>query len=442
MKPLEVATGFDQKSNRQAEFNKETKEHLGALYSDLETLKSDLVQFQEQAAKHSANIGLLYYPEQNECYIISPGGIAIPVFQLPGRNVAPEAIESDEHLAPPSEETLPIPVTHAAVHMDPDKIERDSGEWQPDDMGNGPSAVLEIPPAPPDLEYPKTASRPLIDVRSMLTTISSNWDYFLSIFVALFVGYGLGTLAGFNMNRFSLQQILAYSTGFAVIYGLKMLLRKMYYPIGRHRELRLRFSAFSFIAISILSLVLIILEAFLGANALVQYSIRASFEKSDQISLWIAFPIAMVVTWPLVLISAFKGYQEGRESITQQELRQQQAEREDEERKKEQERGWQLAEQESKHRREQDAERLKLEREKVQKYQSFLDEWRELKREEIEARASEVADKTARIYNHPDYSTLLECVALIEIKKIEVTDKSKSINRYKISRGYTKLELR
>lgn len=302
----------------------------------------------------------------------------------------------------------------------------------------------------------------------------------LPLFPALFAGIGLGMLAGLirNVRKPDHSFWVPIFLGVAVIYGIKLLFHVIWRPIGVRVALG-EFKGYGWVFASavVITVLFLVLEALLGANALVQYSLRATVREEDRTMFAMAFPIAIAVTSPILLSAAFIGFREGREKVTADQKRQALLEAEQrqalelaERRQRAQElellRRRELEvraiEEEAKDqqvRRELEAKRLAHEADLARREHELRLKWEEedrvrqraLQDEHREELARKEADRLRRrdaerseldsFRKHPDYVSLMQSLGRINVLRIEIERLRKEVTSFKISRGYDKMEV-
>lgn len=177
--------------------------------------------------------------------------------------------------------------------------------------------VVPPPPLRPDLpepvkkQVPNTLSRGLSRFKEFLLNDS---HYFLAIFPGLFIGFGLLTLTGLPYQRDTYLLVVGLLIGVAVLLGMKLLFYHMWRALGQSRtkgDLNYVVTALT----GLFTAFLVAMEATLGGVALVEFSKKVSFGNTATLSPAIAIPVALAISAPIVLLSAVRGWQEGKESL-------------------------------------------------------------------------------------------------------------------------------
>lgn len=354
-------TQYEQKQGQLERHSAETKGRRLAHEERLRTLRNEREEAQKKACDHAGNIGLVYSAEDNNYYRITSHIPAPPKLELPTPPAAP---------TPP---TAPRPSA-----ADP----RLAGAWA-----------------------------------TTLKVIS----WVLAVPVGAFVGYGIATLAGFPIQRVPAYLVAGIVVGIALVVGIKILFEVMWTGQGRQVALGKATPA-SLIGSYLLTAGLVLIEAFLGAQALVIYSQRTVFEASQAIPLALAFPLAVAISSAALLISAFQGYQVGRNSLTADDYAERDYQR-------------------------QLADHAKLVQKAESEYSAQLSRW-ESERLRLEAEHRNLLDRSegerAEMEHYrksPDYQALLKYIGRVNTLNLQIQEAEKLLTSDSIERGHEKASL-
>jgi len=266
---------------------------------EISRMKRERLDLQKRASEHAGNIGLIYRAEDNSFTRVvivdsEPVLPERPVLAMPPSPAPELAMEKPARPAAPERPTPP------ALEQVPRPAEIDQ-KWQ--------QAVL--------------------------------WKSIVSwtgaVIVGLFVGFGLLTIAGLPYSRPEDRGFLigGFLVGVAAIVGIKLLMDVMWSEAGRryalHRlsppptpELRreVRNSNLAYLALAgLVSIGLVLVEGWLGGQAMVAYSAKASYDGNPTINPTTAILIAMAVSSATMLFSGFLGHQKGQRTLTHEDVR-------------------------------------------------------------------------------------------------------------------------
>lgn len=470
-------TQYIAKVEARRRFENETQEVIRQKEAHIAALKREHLDLMKSAADHAGNLGFMYRPQTNQYVCIVSNLEDAPEWRPTPHDVEPdEHVEEDGADVQEQDETLTArePLQDQAV---PPEVQGSSevpaepstpvGEVRASVSEQMPARASVEPVPFPDAEPvrplpPVVAARASHSIEKKLHWVNALLGYLLPLLVSMFVGFGLGTLAGFNVSKPGVYLYLSLALGVAVIYGLKLLFHEKWFQYGssvalERKPLRLRFSA-----LTALTVLMVVLEAVLGANALIQFSLKTAFDATHSLQWAVAIPCAMAVTSPVMLLAAFSGYRMGRESVTEAEVEARRAE--------------QIYQ----------SDLLRYERE-MNEFHRRRDEWQRVQLQHFEARAAldlkeaeecqarrireaqqeeirraeahqrelalipEPEDAQAkwqrmeserqemeRYRKLPDYQALMQSIGRIAVLRLEISEARRELTNFKVSRGYEK----
>jgi len=176
--------------------------------------------------------------------------------------------------------------------------------------------AMPEPPAPPAL----SPTPRMKDVVRQGNGKTSKWldgiSWVLSIPIGIFVGYGLVTLTGLPIQRQPIYMWAGCLIGVAAILALKLLFDRLWRHVGKEKAMGHPIVGLVLFS-GALTLALTMVEAWLGAQALVIYSHRVAFDEKDALQLGTAFPLAIAISTATLLLSAVAGYIKGTETLSE-----------------------------------------------------------------------------------------------------------------------------
>lgn len=369
-----------------------------------------------KAAFHAGNVGLQYDALTNN--------FSRAVVTTRGLDV--ENILEDKPDAPPSDVG------------DPDVI--DAEFTMPTDEAK-PASVAPPPPVPTPVvpERPPVPEIRYADAHwHRNAAIKSGFAWFFATLVGLFVGFGLLTIVGLPYMR-PTERVNLYAmlgVGVAAIFGMKLLFDTLWFEVGRRRELgQLRWPMVT--GVSLLTSLLLGVEAALGGQAIVVYSIKSSFEGKGALPFWQGMLIAAAISTATLLFSASLGYQKGARSVTREDLlrarydedmaeyRRQVQRIEEEQARADQDKHRALEEERERIRRiAQRAEELETKRHDLDKkkldYRAELAERAKDNYAQAEAEGPEATEPFKTFQNLPDFRAMLQWISTVTACRAEI----------------------
>lgn len=242
----------DYRAKRQAqkEYAQESDRLRRERDTKLASLWEEREAYMKLASKHAGNLGLVYIAERND-YIKLVSGVELPP---------------------------PPPI------LDPPK------EPEP----------APPPPKPATVEHGGTINNFML----------KHFHWFLALPVGAFVGYGLASLLGLSLARDPILILAGIVIGCSVIVGMKILFWHLWHFVGKQTGLGQAKWHHAGIA-SVITILLVAAEVFLGGFALVLYSQKTLVQGQEPLSPIIATGLAIAVSTAIVLISAVTGYKSG-----------------------------------------------------------------------------------------------------------------------------------
>ena len=261
-----------------------------------------------RASEHAGSIGLIYQADENNfCRVVVSDSVpslperpAFPGF--PARNTASEDASSSSS----SETDLPDAKDDAPSMARTDAVAR--------------VETPLIPRRPEAPERPALPNLPDTDKTwKFYTSVKSAVGWLASVFVGLFVGYGLFRLVGGNEKRSPGEFYVALAIGVGVIVGIKLLMDVLWGRAGRLRAQGERHGAYLGLASGI-SVLMLAVEAFLGGKALEIYTNKTHYGGQGGLSIWLCVLLATGISTATLLLSGVVGYQKGERSLTTEDL--------------------------------------------------------------------------------------------------------------------------
>ncbi|MGI8924462.1 MAG: hypothetical protein ACR2HJ_10565 [Fimbriimonadales bacterium] len=384
---------YDLKKENLANLDRETRNGLGDIHQHIAALQSERENCMKAAATHAGNLGMVYRADTNE-YVRMRSGVPLP--EMP----EPPATLPDDDAA--------IGKALAAV----DQVERDALEdLDKQAAANG----FETPPE------------------------NTKWyraipEWLIGAVVGVFIGYGLGKITGLPVDQQPVLLGVFLVLGAGVIIGLKLFLHKIWEEYARAKR-REASSPGMLIFYTALTAIFCLAEASLGGYAIVTYSKRVAFRQEDAVPYWMALLIAIAISTPILLYSAFKGHGQGIRSLTLEDER------------------LRVEALNAKRQRITD-ERLRTQREAAQRRAALVEEnYRSDQQRRLEARNKaaqehdaecarrrEECDKEREQFEYyktaPDFEALLGYIGRISALNIRIEEESKHLTSFKIGRGY------
>jgi hypothetical protein len=484
----------EQINQKRAEHRRETEAALASYRMELDNLQRRHQDEMLEAAMFAGKLGLSYRPETNQVVFI------VSSLENPAdwdtKPWDPELVEGvDEDISEVDADASPDGDSSAAEADEPaedfsdHRVEAESPSPAAliptqDEPTDSPPATLSTAPAPATVVADAGSRTPRAEPvspearRSVRVLDVLAWA--IPILPSVFVGFGLGTLAGLHLDpeRPKWNLVMPILLGAAVIYGLKVLFHAMWSALGARIALgQTKHYWVAFASAVLLTIVFLGLEGMLGANALVRYSAQTEFSSANRMQLMVALPIALAVTSPILLAAAFLGFRHGREEVTSEqkmlalqeaeerqarELAERNRRAEEQELIRRRELEIQALEQESRdqqYRRELEAKQLEHEAELARREHELRLQWEEedrarkraLQDEHRQELARKEADRLRRrdaeraeldsFRKHPDYVSLMQSLGRINVLRIEIERLRKEVTSFKISRGYDKMEV-
>lgn len=326
------------RENRRArdQYESESELRRQEYQAKIELLLEERSRAMSLASDHAGQIGLIYHARTNSFARV------IVVDDLPALNIERPKLSAEVSLGlepvGPVDETSSDgkhPEEGGLLVASVSTAEETAGmEISPEPQPSG-NAVVESPtvpqstPSPPRVpERPRPPAPVTPDAKwERNANFKSGVVWLASIFVGLFVGFGLLSLTGLPYQRPSdrLNLIGFLTLGVAAIAGMKFLFDSMWFEAGRRRALGTSEWHYTTI-ISIVSGFILLVEAVLGGQALVFYTQRSSFQNEGGLPLWQMVLLAAAVSSANLLYSAFVGFQKGGRSITAEDVHRQQYE--------------------------------------------------------------------------------------------------------------------
>lgn len=346
---------------RQRDWSRLTEEEKQNYRQRIDELKKELNDARMAAATHAGKLGFVYRPETND-YVRMVSGAVLP---------------------PP--------------------VERPS---------------LPAYEKPPTYTAPKPVGQ---QVKTGWKAIAATAHWWLAMPIGAFIGYGLGKLAGLITDRAPYWFWLSLLLGISLIFGMKLLLGICWRLLGRKKALG-DLQRMDVPLAATFTTVILALEGWLGGQAFALYSRQAGMSPEEYLDPRIAFQMAIAVSIGVVLFSAFKGYEQGQNGITEADLEQRHRDAEAEWVKKENER-------------------------REREYARLLAEY-----EEKKARAQQKEDTNRQAYDQeqeefnsyrkmPEYQALLGYLGLIPTLIMNIEDLEREATNLSISRGHERASL-
>lgn len=425
---------------RKRGFSVETDMVRQAAKDDIARLKDARLALQKKASEHAGNIGLIYKAEDNSFtrVVIVDAEPILPERPALAMPTSAEPFVESENPAPMLQKPLP-----------PEPLPR---------------------PAVPDLE---TVPRPAeVDAKWQRAAMwKSIVSWIGAAIVGLFIGFGLLTIAGLPYSRPEDRPFLIAGllVGVAAIVGIKLLMDVMWSEAGRRymlgrlsppptAELKKEAAASSraYLALAgLVSLGLIVVEGWLGGQAIVAYSAKSSFDGNPTVPASTAILLAMAVSTATMLFSGFLGHQKGQRSVTHEDVRNRHYElalREHEVRtaKRESEYQADLTEWQASQSRRQDLEqhRHDLELQTIEDHrrahEESLEHWRERLNGSRQRHDDGLSDREPRVDDlesfskQDDYRAMCAYIGQIAALNAHIADAERMLSNELISRGYAK----
>ncbi|MBV6459030.1 MAG: hypothetical protein HONBIEJF_02169 [Fimbriimonadaceae bacterium] len=434
-----VQVRYAAERERKRGFSLETDMVRQSARGEIARLKEERLALQKKASEHAGNIGLIYKAEDNSF---------TRVVIVDSEPILPErpALALLDEPSPHAEADAPLPLQKPVA---PEPLPR---------------------PAVPDLE---TVPRPAdVDAKwQRAATWKSIVSWIGAAIVGLFIGFGLLTIAGLPYSRPEDRTFLigGLLVGVAAIVGIKLLMDVMWSEAGRRymlgrlsppptAELKKEAAASSrwYLALAgLVSVGLILVEGWLGGQAIVAYSAKSSFDGNPTVPASTAILVAMAVSTATMLFSGFLGHQKGQRSVTHEDVRNRHYElalREHEVRTAKRDAEFQadLADwQASQDRRlELEQKRHDLELQTIEDHrrahEESLEHWREKLNGSRQRHDDGLAEREPRVEDlesyqkQDDYRALCAYIGQIDALNSHIADTEKALTGEMISRGYAK----
>ena len=147
-------------------------------------------------------------------------------------------------------------------------------------------------------------------------------SYVISVLIGGFVGNSLFSLLG--ISKKTLEGNVSFwfmiFVGVAIMLSFKLLLETIWKGVGKAVKLK-EMSWKKYLFPIAVSLGIMLAELNLGAFALINFSIKTSFDASQHMSSQTAFLIAVAITSASIIISGVFGFQKGESSVTNADVR-------------------------------------------------------------------------------------------------------------------------
>lgn len=426
----------------------------------IEHLLSERMEAMTLASDHAGQIGLIYHARSNSfarVIIVNDR----PSLDMERPMLNPLVLEDDkagEHALTeaPSEGQSNSPDEH-----DPSEAPEMS------ESGEEAQACSKLTSEMPDLlstpKAPKMPPRPKAPLPAKPdekwernANLKSSVVWLASIFVGLFVGFGLLSLTGLPWQRPSdrVNLIGFLALGVAAIAGMKFLFDSMWFEAGRRKALGTAEWHYTTI-VCVVSMFILLVEAVLGGQALVFYTQRSSFQNEGGLPLWQMVMLAAAVSSANLLYSAFVGYQKGSRSISAEDVQRQQYEIEVKEHQEavadlkaahEREmRDWQThRDQEFEIGRKLHEMRLASIEDHRTAHEEKLTHYREeliratTEHEQGHAERSDRTDEFESYRKLPDFQALCKYIGVVETLNLQIDDLKRALTNDSISRGHNR----
>jgi hypothetical protein len=341
MNDLDVGAIRNEKVEIKRKYESETEAKLQELKSELRDIELQMYNTMAEAAKYAGNLGLKYDPRSNSFYkniLLDADPVLLlahdsqqTIDRLKNSMDDPKDLESAsiaDQLIDQDGGTERQFVEFKAVVSDPtdnsetnkssdqylDQVLRFEASQAEKVLNVSPRPLRPLPQAIP-LSFKSNADR--TTKKSLLTYLTDAVAWFISVPVAAFVGYGLVKIAGFVDRKTEyLRWPISIALGLGVIISLKLLFEKIWNSHGRDEALG-HSSTGKLLPKVLVTMLFTISEAFLGATAIQEYSKLTSFAGAGEMSLFQALLIAFTISSPTLIYSAFKGYSQGVNSLTE-----------------------------------------------------------------------------------------------------------------------------
>lgn len=444
-----------------AAYDSETERRKAVFQSEIVQLQEERAKAMALASDHAGNIGLIYRARTNTfsrvVIVDDLPSLAAERPRFPGADFTDSPPSSEVESERDSELSNDGPGRLEPEAASPSTSEL-AGEGF-DSNGTKPSvATVDAGSRPNMPELPRRPSPPMpqqVDKKwERNTNIKSGVAWLASVFVGVFVGFGLLNLTGLPWQRASdwLNLYGFLTLGVAAIAAMKLLFDAMWHEAGRRKALE-HSAAFYSVTCTVVSLVILTVEATLGGTALVYYTQRASYQNQGGLPIWQMILLAVAVSSANLLFSAFVGYQKGQRSVTHEDLlrRHHEIELQEHEQlvreaKEQHERDLKVW-QEEVDRHEEIKRRLhemKLDGMQDQRaaHEESLERWRAQVDSITTSHGEGLAERLSRLDEFesvrklPDFQALCKCIGLIESLNLRIEELDRAATNESISRGH------
>lgn len=282
--------------------------------------------------------------------------------------------------------------------------------------------VAPEPPTPPQLPAMPRARDIVRSSAARSSKVMDVLGWVLSIPVGLFVGYGLASLTGLPIQRQPIYLVVGILVGIAAIIAIKLVFDKFWKHVGREKAMN-RPYLWSAALATFITLFLVFVEAWLGAQALVMYSKRVVFDQNDALSQSTALPLAIAVSTATLLLSAISGFVKGADSLSEHD---------------EEMRDYDLQVK---------AHDKEVERQQAV-YRDQLSRWEQLKNEQKSAHEEQLSrmeiekQEMDHYRKSADFQALLKYIGRINTLNVIIEESETSAKGDRISRGYEKASIK
>lgn len=341
---------YRDKQAKRSRHEQRTEEYRNEVSNEIASLRAERLRLRNLASCHAGNLGLVYDVKTNQFFRVIISDL-LPVdshsiFESSLKTLS-ELADSigkfEDHLVsefkgnPPSEVEFEVGEgmqdsnelsrlslirddVDTPAQLPGDAIQLGDVKIAKSDVQVGQYVGRPIKPEIPD-KPARIASTDTVK-HTLVSAILACIPWLIAACVGCFVGYGLMMVAGF-LNRKSPPSItlVGMGLGIAVIFGLKILLEKVWFECTRDQELGVH-NRFTRTMWTVASAILILSESYLGARAIVKYSEAVSFSSSEIIPLWGAMLMACTISSASLIYSAVHGASKAKRSIGRSEIEQ------------------------------------------------------------------------------------------------------------------------